>query len=70
LICAFSGWLRILDQATTQAWLATSEDESARSTGRYFYHQHRRAPNPIAADLRAQEELLAECGPVSRIPLD
>jgi NAD(P)-dependent dehydrogenase (short-subunit alcohol dehydrogenase family) len=32
----------------TQAWLATSEDEPARSTGRYFYHQRLRAPNPIA----------------------
>jgi hypothetical protein len=34
----------------TQAWLATSEDELARSTGGYFYHQRPRAPNPIAAE--------------------
>ena len=27
----------------TQAWLATSEDELARSTGGYFYHQRPRA---------------------------
>jgi hypothetical protein len=38
----------------TQAWLATSEDELARSTGGYFYHQRPRAPNPIAADLSIQ----------------
>ena len=54
----------------TQAWLATSEDELARSTGGYFYHQRPRAPNPIAADFRSQEELLTECGRISGIPLD
>lgn len=54
----------------TQAWLATSEDELARSSGGYFYHQRPRAPNPIAADLRRQEELLAECGRISGVRLD
>ena len=44
------------------------EDEFARSSGGYFYHQRPRAPNPIAADIRTQEELLAECGRISRIP--
>jgi NAD(P)-dependent dehydrogenase (short-subunit alcohol dehydrogenase family) len=54
----------------TQAWLATSEDELARSSGGYFYHQRPRAPNPIAVDLRTQEELVAECSRISGIPLD
>ena len=54
----------------TQAWLATSEDELAQSSGGYFYHQRPRAPNPIAAEVRTQEELLAECGRISGIPLD
>jgi NAD(P)-dependent dehydrogenase (short-subunit alcohol dehydrogenase family) len=53
----------------TQAWLATSEDELARSTGGYFYHQRPRAPNRIASDVNIQEELLAECGRISGIPL-
>jgi NAD(P)-dependent dehydrogenase (short-subunit alcohol dehydrogenase family) len=53
----------------TQAWLATSEDELALSTGRYFHHQCPRAPNPIAADLRVQDELLAECARISGLPL-
>jgi len=53
----------------TQAWLATSEDELARSTGGYFYHQQPRAPNRIASDVNIQEELLAECGRISGIPL-
>ena len=52
-----------------QAWLATSEDELARSTGGYFYHQRPRAPNRIASDVNIQEELLAECGRISGIPL-
>lgn len=54
----------------TQAWLATSEDELARSTGGYFYHQRPRAPNPIASDVRIQEELLAECHRISGVLLD
>jgi NAD(P)-dependent dehydrogenase (short-subunit alcohol dehydrogenase family) len=54
----------------TQVWLATSEDALARSTGGYFYHQHPRAPNPIASDVGTQEELLAECGRISGIALD
>jgi NAD(P)-dependent dehydrogenase (short-subunit alcohol dehydrogenase family) len=54
----------------TQAWLATSEDELAQSSGGYFYHQRPRAPNPIAADLRIQEELLVECRRISGISLD
>ena len=53
----------------TQAWLATSEDELAQVTGLYFYHQRPRAPNPIAADVSTQEELLAECRRISGIRL-
>ena len=54
----------------TQAWLATSEDELAHTSGGYFYHQRPRAPNPIATDLDTQEELLAECRRISGIPFD
>ena len=53
----------------TQVWLATSEDEMARSTGGYFYHQRPRAPNPVANDVETQEQLLAECRRISGIPL-
>src|SRR5262252_5776284 len=54
----------------TQAWLATSEDESAQSNGGYFYHQRPRAPNPIANDTGTQDALLAECHRISGMPLD
>ena len=53
----------------TQAWLATSDDELARSTGGYFYHQRPRAPNPVANDVETQEQLLAECHRISGISL-
>jgi NAD(P)-dependent dehydrogenase (short-subunit alcohol dehydrogenase family) len=54
----------------TQAWLAVSDDALARSTGRYFYHQRLRAPNPIAGDIATQEELIAECRRISGVALD
>ena len=49
----------------TQAWLATSDDQLARSTGNYFYHQRLREPNPIARDVKIQDELLVECARIS-----
>ena len=54
----------------TQAWLAASDDASARSTGKYFHHQRLRAPHPIATDVGIQETLLAECSRISGVPLD
>ena len=56
--------------SVTQAWLAVSDDELARSTGGYFYHQRPIAPNPVANDVGTQEELLALCRRISGIPLD
>ena len=56
--------------SVTQAWLAVSDDELARSTGGYFYHQRPTAPNPIANHVEAQEELLALCRRITGIPLD
>jgi hypothetical protein len=53
----------------TQAWLATSDDELARSTGGYFYHQRPRASSAVANDVAIQEQLLAECHRISGIPL-
>jgi NAD(P)-dependent dehydrogenase (short-subunit alcohol dehydrogenase family) len=75
------GWVRtkmggpsapgdLREGSVTQAWLAVSDDELARSTGGYFYHQRPLAPNPIVRDFGTQEELLALCSRVSGIPLD
>jgi NAD(P)-dependent dehydrogenase (short-subunit alcohol dehydrogenase family) len=53
----------------TQAWLATSDDALAQSTGAYFYHQRLSAPNSVASDVGTQEAVLAECRRLSGIPL-
>ena len=42
----------------TQAWLATSDDPAARTTGGYFYHLKRREPNPEARDVALQDRLI------------
>jgi NAD(P)-dependent dehydrogenase (short-subunit alcohol dehydrogenase family) len=54
----------------TQAWLAVSDDELARSSGVYFYHQRPISPNPTANDVGTQEQLLTLCRRVSGTPLD
>ena len=45
----------------TQVWLAVSNDEKARVSGRYFHH-HRITPhNPEADDVGLQDRFLQEC---------
>jgi NAD(P)-dependent dehydrogenase (short-subunit alcohol dehydrogenase family) len=43
----------------TQAWLAVSDDPSARVTGRYFHHRQPRDPHPASRDVAFQAKLLA-----------
>ena len=51
-----------MDQAhRTQAWLAVSDDPSAKTTGEYLHHLRRRAPNPQAREADLQGRLLAAC---------
>jgi len=42
----------------TQSWLAVSNDEKAKVSGRYFYHQKERSYNPLANDPMSQQKLL------------
>jgi NAD(P)-dependent dehydrogenase (short-subunit alcohol dehydrogenase family) len=51
----------------TQAWLATSDDPLTRSTGKYYFHQKLREPNPIARDAKTQDNLFAECTRISGV---
>jgi NAD(P)-dependent dehydrogenase (short-subunit alcohol dehydrogenase family) len=53
----------------TQAWLAVSDDEAARATGRYFYHQKVRGSNPAARDVKVREALLETCQRLSGVVL-
>lgn len=54
--------------AETQAWLATSDDAEAVVSGKYFYHQKRRAPLAAACDEKIQDRLIVECARISGVP--
>lgn len=43
----------------TQTWLAVSNNDRAKVSGRYFFHQKEKSYNPIANDVSLQEKLLA-----------
>ena len=45
----------------TQVWLAVSNDEKAKVSGRYFFHQKERHQNPEADDVLLQEQFLSLC---------
>jgi NAD(P)-dependent dehydrogenase (short-subunit alcohol dehydrogenase family) len=53
----------------TQAWLAVSDDPAATVSGRYFYHQRPREPNPSARDATLQDALLDYCTGLTGTPL-
>jgi NAD(P)-dependent dehydrogenase (short-subunit alcohol dehydrogenase family) len=53
----------------TQEWLATSEDADARTSGGYWYHQHRIDPHPAVRDRRFQDDLLDALARVTATPL-
>jgi NAD(P)-dependent dehydrogenase (short-subunit alcohol dehydrogenase family) len=53
----------------TQAWLAVSQDTEAMVSGAYFYHKRRSETHPDARDQAAQDELLAACEKLTRVPL-
>lgn len=51
----------------TQVWLATSNDEKARVSGRYFFHQKERSYNTTANDVTLQEKLLQLCEAITGV---
>ena len=51
----------------TQVWLATSDDEKACVTGKYFYHKKLKDFLPAAADVAIQDRFLAECARLSGV---
>ena len=53
----------------TQAWLATSNDPAARTTGGYFYHLKQREPNPETRDVALQNRLIDICREISGVGL-
>jgi NAD(P)-dependent dehydrogenase (short-subunit alcohol dehydrogenase family) len=53
----------------TQAWLATSDDAEAKTTGAYFYHLKRREPNREAREESVQDRLIDICQEISGIKM-
>lgn len=51
----------------TQVWLAVSNDEKAKVTGQYFYHQKARNCNLEAEDVILQDKFLAICKEITGI---
>ncbi|QXG74462.1 SDR family NAD(P)-dependent oxidoreductase [Modestobacter sp. L9-4] len=53
----------------TQAWLAVSDDDAARTSGGHWYHRARRATHPAVSDVAVQDGLLAACAELTGAPL-
>ena len=53
----------------TQVWLAVSNDEKAKTSGRYFYHQKESRYNPEADDVQLQEKFLRLCKEITGVSL-
>jgi len=51
----------------TQVWLAVSDDEKAKVSGRYFFHQKERHHNPEADDVALQERFLTVCKEITGV---
>lgn len=51
----------------TQVWLAVSNDEKAKVSGRYFFHQKERRHNPEADDVLLQERFLDLCKEITDV---
>lgn len=53
----------------TQVWLAVSNDEAAKVTGKYFFHQKQVRSNPEVEDVQLQERLLKVCEEITGVRL-
>jgi NAD(P)-dependent dehydrogenase (short-subunit alcohol dehydrogenase family) len=51
----------------TQVWLAVSNDDNAKVSGRYFHHQEESPHNPEANDVRLQGRFLELCKEITGI---
>lgn len=49
----------------TQVWLATSDDPAATVSGKYFFHQKQKNPDPATNDVGYQDRLLELCSSLS-----
>jgi NAD(P)-dependent dehydrogenase (short-subunit alcohol dehydrogenase family) len=52
---------RLVKGYKTQAWLAVSNDDEAKVSGRYFYHKKEKYHHPIADDTNVLDKFLELC---------
>ncbi len=52
----------------TQVWLSVSNEEKAKVSGKYFYHQKERQCNPEANEVILQDKFLETCEEMTGIP--
>jgi hypothetical protein len=52
----------------TQTWLAVSDDEKAKVSGRHFFHQKEERHNPLADDFTLQEKFLTLLQEITGVP--
>jgi NAD(P)-dependent dehydrogenase (short-subunit alcohol dehydrogenase family) len=53
----------------TQVWLATSNDERAKVSGRYFFHQKETTYNRYADDVELQDRFLNLCNEITGVSI-
>src|SRR6478752_6393418 len=53
----------------TQTWLAVSDDEAAKVSGRYWYHRQQRQPASEVTDPDFQDRLMDKLGELTGIRL-
>jgi NAD(P)-dependent dehydrogenase (short-subunit alcohol dehydrogenase family) len=51
----------------TQAWLAVSDDDNAKVSGHYFYHQKQKYYLPKAGDVKVQDKFLGLCEQITGV---
>jgi NAD(P)-dependent dehydrogenase (short-subunit alcohol dehydrogenase family) len=51
----------------TQVWLATSNEEKVKVSGRFFYHQKEVRSNPEADDVQLQDRFMDLCQQITGI---
>ncbi|MBX9246179.1 SDR family NAD(P)-dependent oxidoreductase [Actinotalea ferrariae] len=62
-------WDEVAEGAATQVWLATSDDDAARVTGRYLKRFEVLDANPQASDVDLQERLLERLAELTGVTL-
>ncbi|WP_024285991.1 SDR family NAD(P)-dependent oxidoreductase [Cellulomonas sp. KRMCY2] len=62
-------WDEVGDGAATQVWLATSDEDDARVTGRYVKRFALQEANPQASDVALQDGLLARLATITGVTL-